>query len=262
MRVKLVRFMPLVFLLALGCSSVVREPYEENLSGTEVSFQMVPIPAGDLPGGGKTGGFWMATTEMTWDVYDVFVFALDGEEVPEADAASRPSKPYIPPDRGFGHEGYPGMCMTRKGAVAFCKWLSEKTGHVYRLPTEGEWEYACRAGTTTPWSFDEAQNKLDEHAWFEGNGEDVTHPVAGKKPNAWGLYDMHGNVGEWCAVDPSKPDEEVSRGGHYFSPAKETSSAYRLIRTPEWQVTDPQIPKSTWWLSDCSFVGFRIVRDR
>ena len=262
MRIKLVRFMPMIFLLAAGCTSVVREPYQQSLSGTEVTFQMVPIPEGELSEGGRTEGFWMATTEMTWDVYDVFVFALDGEEVSDADAESRPSKPYIPPDRGFGHENYPAMCMTRKGALAFCRWLSEKSGVTYRLPTEAEWEYACRAGSTTEWNFGGDAADLEAHAWFVGNGDDTTHPVATKKPNKWGLYDMHGNVGEWCAPTNDHPEEEVSRGGHYFDEPGALKCGFRLLRTPEWQVTDPQIPKSTWWLSDCSYVGFRVVRDR
>ncbi len=131
-------------------------------------------------------------------------------------------------------------------ANAFCDWLSKKEGKEYRLPTEAEWEYACRAGTQTKWTFGDNQSELGDYAWFNRNSLSQTHPVGQKKPNAWGLYDMHGNVWEWCAdwlgayyyasspVDdpngPSSGTNRVLRGGSWVSAATNSRSAnrYRL----------------------------------
>lgn len=104
----------------------------------------------------------------------------------------------------FDGFNYPVGCVSWEDAVEFCKKLSDlpkekKAGREYRLPTEAEWEYACRAGSKTAYSFGDNAELLDKYAWFESNSGDQTHPVAEKKPNAWGLYDMHGNVCEWCS---------------------------------------------------------------
>ena len=133
-------------------------------------------------------------------------------------------------------------------AVDFCRRLSElpaekKAGNVYRLPTEAEWEYACRAGTTTRFSFGDDESELGDYAWFYGN---TSHPVGGKKPNAWGLYDMHGNVWEWCQdwyadypsgsmTNPSgatSGSARVFRGGGWDDTAEDCRSAYRNRNDP------------------------------
>lgn len=238
--------------------------YTQVIPGTLVKFDMVKIPGGELavPDPDKPGTtikmkippMWVGKTEVTWDEYDVFVYRLDepettapGEE--KKDALSRPSKPYGAADRGFGHKGYPAINVSYVGARQYCKWLSQKTGKNYRLPTEVEWEYACRAGAPSP-----GADTIKQYAWV---WEEKTHPVAKKSPNAWGLYDMLGNVAEWCTDIKGKP---VTCGGSWQDMAKDVSPSLRAYQDDSWRATDPQNPKSIWWLSDGPFVGFRIIR--
>jgi len=255
------------------------QPFTQEISGTVVELKMVPIPAGtidvpdpDNPGTTKTikvGPFYASTTEITWDSYDIFVYHLDeppggeeggapGEDGDGPQAVTRPTKPYIPPDRGFGHAGFPTISVTFKGAREYCVWLSKKTGRTYRLPTEAEWEYMARgeAAPYAPYCFGDDVKLLDEYAWYADNANRKTQPVGNKKPNAWGLLDVHGNVGEWAVGLDGQP---VARGGAFLNKAKEVTLTRRDKQTPLWNITDPQMPKSTWWLSDCNFVGFRII---
>lgn len=103
----------------------------------------------------------------------------------------------LPYDEGWGRGRRPVINVSWNSAVAYCGWLSQETGRHYRLPSEAEWEYACRAGAETLWSFGDDHKELGKHAWFKGNSGGKTHPVGEKQPNPWGIYDMHGNVHEW-----------------------------------------------------------------
>jgi len=121
-------------------------------------------------------------------------------------------------------------------AVAYCKWLSEKTGENYRLPTEAEWEYAARAGTTTKWSFGDNEKELKDYAWYDDNSGNTTHPVGDRKPNPWGLYDMHGNVWEWCEDwHNEKEKTKVLRGGSWDDIASVARSAFRDRGFPDFR---------------------------
>ena len=235
------------------------EPLNQEIPDTTVSFEMVPVPAGTVtietengPQEVEVGPFWISPTELTWDLYDVFQFRLDrtrSAEGSDADAVTRPSKPYLPPDRGYGHDGYPAISISYKGADSFCKWLSLKTGRNYRLPTEAEWQYVCRLGKVD-------ENAIDEFAWHKGNTDYTTKPVAALKPDARGIYDMYGNVAEWCTDIEGNP---VTYGGSFQDTADNLGWAARVPPSERWNDSDPQIPKGTWWLADCGFVGFRIV---
>jgi formylglycine-generating enzyme required for sulfatase activity len=289
------------------------KPYTETIPGTQIKFEMIPIPGGvflmgspeDEEGRNPDEGpqhlvrirpFWMGKCEVTWNEYDEFAFSLDLQRKKEAgidltkqpenekaaDAVSRPTPPYTDMTFGYGHDGYPALCMTHHAAMEYCRWLSAKTGRLYRLPTEAEWEYACRAGTRTAYSFGNDPSKLGDYAWYVDNSDAKPHPVGQKKPNPWGLHDMHGNVAEWCVdhydanfyrkfppnvatlcpvlLPTERRTPHVVRGGSWDDEAPMLRSAARRASSKEWWRQDPQRPQSIWWLTEGVFVGFRVVR--
>jgi formylglycine-generating enzyme required for sulfatase activity len=280
--------------------------YVQTIPGSSVHFDMVAIPGGTFlmgspptePGRSADEGpqhpvtirpFWMGKTEVTWDEYDLYWKKEEGAkrelltiEDKAADAVSRPSPPYADETFGHGREGHPVICITHHAAMQYCTWLSAKTGKVYRLPTEAEWEYAARAGTTTPYFFGSDSKQLGDYAWYAANSEDATHEVGKRKPNPWGLYDIYGNVAEWC-LDTYKADfyatlpldkpslapvlipgpdrfPHVARGGSWADDPARLRSATRRGSNKGWIKRDPQRPQSIWWLTDAEFVGFRVVR--
>ena len=237
------------------------EPFVQEIPGTTVGLEMVPIPAGrvsvETPDGPRevaVGPFWMSRIEVPWDIFDVWVFALDeGTQVATGkgeEAVSRPSRPYVLPGRNWGHNGMPALAMSYHAATEFAAWLSEASGHEYRLPTQAEWAYACLANQSGP-------ADLATAAWFFQNSNDRTHPGGTREANAFGLSDMLGNVGEWVAGVDGDP---LLMGGSFTDPAGQVSCQSGKKQTPAWNATDPQLPKSEWWLPDAPFVGMRLVR--
>lgn len=224
--------------------------------------------------------FWMGAYEVTYDEYDAFMQDEVLSQNSKVDAVTRPSQPYIDMTLGMGKSGgFPANSMQQYGAIMYCRWLYQKTGIFYRLPTEAEWEYACRAGATTIYPFGNDAKNLNKYAWYKENSNGKYQKVGQLQPNSWGLYDMLGNVAEWtldqydpnyfstlgdAAADPLiKPTSRhprTVRGGSFKDEAKELRSASRLESDPIWNRRDPQIPKSKWWNADAPFVGFRIVR--
>ncbi len=237
------------------------EPFHEAVDEALVEVDMIPIPPGSITVEGAAGServevapFWMSRHEIPWELFDVYAFGEDQPEQDEdGDAILRPSRPYGAPDRGFGHRGYATISMTYLVAVEFAQWLSTVTGKNYRLPTEAEWEYACRAGRNEPI----AEDELADVAWYWDNAFDETHPIGELAPNAFGLHDMIGNAAEWCVGLDGAP---LACGGSFMDKAEDVGCAARKTPSPKWQETDPQIPKSRFWLTDGPFMGFRIVR--
>jgi formylglycine-generating enzyme required for sulfatase activity len=228
--------------------------YRETIPGTVVTFEMAPVPGGTATIDGapiEVAPFFIGRTEVTWDMYDLFMLGRD-EKAPGADAVARPSQPYGAPDYNWGHSGYPVISVTREAAEAFCRWLSIRTGKTYRLPTEAEW---VRAAELAAAGADAAASR-DDVAWHSGNAQGTTHPVGKRKPDAHGLFDLFGNAAEWVTT---RDDGRVTRGGSFRDPAGTVGPRSRAPYDPSWQERDPQLPKSKWWLSDGPFVGFRVV---
>jgi formylglycine-generating enzyme required for sulfatase activity/mono/diheme cytochrome c family protein len=282
--------------------------YTNTIPGTQVTFTMVPVPGGEFTMGSAADSphsqpeerpphrvrvepFWMSAYEVTWNEYELFMYQDEERkfktEIPTdpgidkvSDAVARPTKPYVEMSFGMGKDGYPAISMTHHAANKFCQWLSAKTGQYYRLPTEAEWEYACRAGTTTAYSWGDDPSQAGQYAWFERNSDFKYQKVGRKKPNPWGLYDMHGNVAEWVldgysanayeqfatgvAMNPylrgTTPYPHVARGGSWDDAVEKLRSAARRGSDKSWKQQDPQLPKSIWYLTDAQFLGFRVVR--
>jgi formylglycine-generating enzyme required for sulfatase activity len=233
---------------------------EETIPGTTVKFDLVQLPAGKVTIKDKEyeiKPIWIGKTEVTWDEYDIYWQRLDltAEQVKVGfDAENRPSKPYAPPDRGFGHNGFPAGSICYAEAQKYVKWLSKKTGHKYRLPTEAEWTYACRAGGDG--KVDKAT--LKDAAWYSNNGDDKTHPVGKTTPNAWGLLDMLGNVAEWAVRADAVG---VACGGSFQDDGPDINSDNHAEYDKSWQRDDPQDPKGKSWLSNGAHIGIRVVRE-
>jgi len=228
----------LLLLTACGQSDSVPGPESWQLKISESqSLEMVALEVS----GEK---IWMAKTEIPWEVFDLFFLRPD--EDMEMDGITGPSKSVFPVTRGFGHNGMPALGMTLNSAESFCRWLSLRTGHEYRLPTEAEW----LAGVG------KAPTPLNDYAWSADNAGYVPHAVGSAKVNAQGFHDLLGNLGEWCHDNAG---EGVVCGGSYLEAAADVTPEFRQRYKITWQNRDPQFPKSSWWMSDCGWVGFRIA---
>ena len=232
----------------------------ETIQGTTVKFDLVQLPAGKVKVGDKeveVKPVWIGKTEVTWDEYDIYWQRLDlsAEEIKAgADAENRPSKPYSPPDRGFGRNGFPAGSIHHNEAQKYVKWLSKKTGKKYRLPTVAEWTYACKAGGEGKVGKDELENV----ARYVKNSDEKTHEVGKLKPNAWGLFDTLGNVAEWAVREDGTL---VACGGSFQDEPEDVSCESQAEFTPAWQRDDPQDPKGKSWLSNGAHIGIRVVRE-
>jgi formylglycine-generating enzyme required for sulfatase activity len=260
--------------------------------------------------------FWMSQHEVTWAQYQSFMGlysqlkqiqglryrlsdqaeskklqaqlkALGAEDLlkhlqrlPEdVDAITAPTELYEPDiTYEYGSDAdQPAVTMTQYAAKQYSKWVSKLTGFFYALPSEAEWEYAARAGAKTAYHFGDDAAQLGEYAWYAENADSQLHKVGTKKPNRWGLYDMHGNVAEWVldGYDPGgfTPDGQtrwstevfprVIRGGSWESTAAACRNSARLASDDEaWKEEDPNLPKSPWWLTTdpARGVGFRLIR--
>ena len=254
---------PLAHAAPSSSTSIQATPFTQDVPNSTAKFVMRPVPGGTEsiePGGGgevRVAPLWFGETEVTWDAYDVFLLRLDvppdqratARGDPGPDAVTRPTPPYAPPDRGWGHANFPVIGVTFHAAQVYCQWLSHKTGRPYRLPTVAEWRHACRAGGTP-------DVPLEQRAWFASNSDEQTHRVAEKRANALGLYDMLGNAAEWCIDEKGNP---VACGGSFQDEAADLTCLRVQKQTPDWNASDPSFPRSKWWLRDAPFVGFRVV---
>ncbi len=288
----------ILLLLSFGMVTGQDKPegYDMKIPQSDQVIKMVGIPGGTLKlGQDKTketdemprkevmiSPFYMSAFEITHDIFLVYrepEMDLDADGNPRVDGITRPSAPYEDPVFGMGKEGFPAAGMTQFSALQFCKWLSEKTGTFFRLPTEAEWEHACKAGSDAKYFFGKKKKDLAKYAWYEKNADGKFHKTGELAPNPWGLYDILGNVAEWTLdqyqadayatfedkeqdpwIKPSALHPRSVRGGSFRSEADDLRSANRIESTLDWKKRDPQIPKSFWWNTDSPFVGFRIIQ--
>lgn len=279
-------------LYAQDTASVERDTV--HIPGTDLSFSMVHVPGGSVTMMQDSqeqtvtlDDFWIGVHEVTQEQYALFQHRENDSDSSawkegefSADAVTRPSPPYTDITFGMGNTGtFPAVSMTQQAALFYCYWLYTKTGEFYRLPTEAEWTYACLAGTEGEYPPKVSAENIGEYAWHYDNSEEKYQHTGEKQANAWGLYDMIGNVAEWTldkyeedyatAVGTAlenpwpKPDSRYGRtvkGGSFDDFPEDCNCRSRTKSTVQWQKRDPQIPKSLWWNTDSPFVGFRLVK--
>lgn len=287
------------FFLFLSTNTVAsaQESFVPYLVDVEESIKMVPVDGGAFVMGAtddksqqikvEVDSFWMGKYEITWEQYKQFSAEvmnnlreqdLPGKEIGvDADVISLPSPSYVDMSFGMGTDGYPAISMTHYAASMFTKWLTAKTGNFYRLPTEAEWEYACRAG------LDSEPSDVEDRAWYKENSDRSYQKVGTKEPNSFGLYDLLGNVAEWTTdqfyedyysriaesgdepvenpwFKPTELYPRTVKGASWMDEQDQVSCAKRRGSDAGWKMLDPQLPKSRWWHTSAQFLGFRIVR--
>ena len=273
--------------------------YVEIVDGSDLQINMVYLSGGEYVMGSpakergrkKDAGprhtvslspFWISSYEITWDLYELFLNNVNQKRVQnrgpinlDIDGVSSAKMPYV----NHNQLGHPVINITQYGASQFCKWLTAKTGNYYRLPTEAEWEFACRSSTETTYSFGNSGRKINQFGWYKKNSGGKLQKIGLKRPNGYGLYDMHGNAAEWV-LDSYDPEAyikrkkaahnpmvrmkalypRVVRGGSYKDSLSKVRSSSRGFSSKRWKQRDPQVPKSLWWHTNAKHVGFRIVR--
>ncbi len=295
------------------------DDFTETIPLSAVSFKMIAIPGGTFTMGADEGdkyaeqdehparkvtldNYFIGEVEVTWDEFLTWYAQTAGEGrttdigmLEGVDGLSGATPPYGNPDQGWGKGKRPAITMTYYAAEKYCEWLSVVTGKKYRLPTEAEWEYAARGGTTGAYFFEgDVKDYADEglrarlfgidtsvinsYVIYSENSGGRSQTPGKVQENPYGLKNMLGNVAEFCqdiylanAYDQfpgpvSNPivtaggEEHVIRGGSFLSNAAELRISDRnRTNHDNWLRTDPQIPKSIWWYSDCYHVGFRVV---
>lgn len=288
-------------------------PYRLVIPGSSVTVEMIPVPGGEFEMGSseedespqvavKVLPMWVAKNETSWREYGLYMSmyrlfnSITRQGLRKADASNAADAVTAPTELydstftyKYGQDAQlPAVTMTQFAAKQYTKWLSKLTGHQYRLPTEAEWEYACRAGSTANYSFGDDEAELGDYAWYADNADEQPHPVGLKKPNAFGLHDMHGNVMEWVVDEytedgfaaladktqplslpdsiqwPTNVDRRGLRGGSWQDFAEDCRCSKRMGSgdEEEWKELDPNLPLSPWWFTNdpTRGIGFRIFR--
>lgn len=282
-----------MFLLPILLSAQELKSYEQSVPGSSIKFKMAAVAGGKFKMGSpsaeknreadeqqrevEVSSFWMGTHEVTFAEWDAYFKDNSLPQSKNIDGVTRATPQYIDLTWGMGRDAtHPTNSMSQLAAVMYCKWLYSKTGIFFRLPTEAEWEFACKGGTTGK-SLTTDVASLAANGYFKDNSGGKYHHVGEKKPNALGIFDLFGNLSEWTLdqydlegyqklspKDPLAPPAgkypRVSRGGSYLDEAKELRCANRLPSDAKWNQRDPQIPKSKWWLTDGAGVGIRVVK--
>ncbi|MCF6223819.1 MAG: formylglycine-generating enzyme family protein [Flavobacteriaceae bacterium] len=275
----------------------------QKIEPTDVFFEMIQVPGAIYKMGVVNSGstqisdknplhlaqidsMWVGKYEVTWEIFELFLAenktlfdSIPKEKSIKIDAITRPSPPFEDPSLGMGKKNYPVVSISPYAAITFCKWLSTVTGRFYRLPTEAEWEYICKGGSANVDFFSDKINVLNQYAWSYENSDYQYAEIGQKLPNAFGIYDILGNVAEWTldfyddefykknqdtiSINPwnipRKLHPRVFRGGSWNDDLKDISSTNRGKSGFYLQKNDPQIPKSFWWYTDSSYIGFRLV---